>query len=168
MKKALLFFAMLLSVIAVSAKDVKTVVFTTNPIMHCANCENKIKTNLRYEKGVKSIETNVDEQRVTVSYDPSKTNAETIKKAFTKFGYEATTITGGEKADCCKAEKKEGCGGCKAEKKEGCGGCKAEKKEGCGGCKAEKKEGCGGCKAENKEGCGGCKAEKKEGCESNK
>ena len=127
MKKTLLFFAMLLSVIAASAKDIKTVVFTTNPIMHCANCENKIKTNLRYEKGVKSIETNVEEQRVTVSYDPSKTNAEKIQKAFTKFGYEATTVTSGAKADCCKAEKKEGCGGCKAEKKEGCGGCKTEK-----------------------------------------
>ena len=33
------------------AKDIKTVVFTTTPQMHCAACENKIKSNLRFEKG---------------------------------------------------------------------------------------------------------------------
>ena len=89
MKKVILFFAMLLSVIAASAKDIKTVVFTTNPIMHCENCENKIKGNLRFEKGVKSIETNVQEQRVTVCYDAAKTDAAKLQKAFTKFGYNA-------------------------------------------------------------------------------
>lgn len=153
MKKTILFFAMLLSVIAVSAKDIKTVVFTTNPIMHCANCENKIKTNLRYENGVKETQTNVSEQRVTVKYDAAKTNPEKLQKAFTKFGYTATVVGNGNCAQKgeCKAGKKEGAC-CKAgEKKEnGCGGCKAgEKKEnGCGGCKAgEKKEnGCGSCK----------------------
>uniref|UniRef100_UPI004026F15A hypothetical protein n=1 Tax=Prevotella sp. TaxID=59823 RepID=UPI004026F15A len=34
------------------AKDIKTVVFTTTPQMHCAACENKIKSNLRFEKGL--------------------------------------------------------------------------------------------------------------------
>lgn len=100
MKKTLMLFAMLLSAIAVSAKDVKTVVFTTNPIMHCENCENKIKKNLRYEKGVKEIQTNVSEQRVTVSYDADKTDAQKLQKAFAKFGYTATVVGGND--DCCK------------------------------------------------------------------
>lgn len=92
MKKTILFFAMLLSAIVASAKDIKTVVFTTNPIMHCESCEKKIKGNLRFEKGVKSIETNVAEQRVTVSYDAAKTDAAKLQKAFSKFGYEATVV----------------------------------------------------------------------------
>lgn len=154
MKKTILFFAMLLSVIVASAKDIKTVVFTTNPIMHCANCENKIKTNLRYEKGVKEIQTNIPEQHVTVNYDPAKTTADNIQKAFAKFGYTATVVGNGNcaKKGECKGGKKEGsC--CKAkanaEKKEGSCCKSGEKKElKCGGCKSgEKKEqGCGGCK----------------------
>ena len=31
------------------AKDIKTVVLTTNPQMHCENCEKKIKDNIRFE-----------------------------------------------------------------------------------------------------------------------
>lgn len=40
-------------------REIKTVFFTTTPQMHCAACENKIKNNLRFEKGIKSIETSV-------------------------------------------------------------------------------------------------------------
>ncbi len=76
----------------VSAKDIKTVVFTTQPIMHCENCENKIKGNMRFEKGVKKIETNIEKQEVTITFDAEKTNAEKLKNAFQKFGYEATIV----------------------------------------------------------------------------
>lgn len=126
MKKTLLLFAMLLSVIVASAKDIKTVVFTTNPIMHCENCENKIKSNLRFEKGVKDIQTNVAEQRVTVKYDAAKTNAETLQKAFGKFGYKAEVVgcDANEKASCCKdnaeAAKPSCCSKKKSEKKSCC------------------------------------------------
>ena len=34
------------------AKDIKTVVLTTNPEMHCTGCEKKIKDNIRFEKGI--------------------------------------------------------------------------------------------------------------------
>ena len=54
-------------------REIKTVVFTTTPQMHCAACENKIKNNLRFEKGIKSIETSVPNQTVTVKYDADKT-----------------------------------------------------------------------------------------------
>ena len=40
------------------AKDIKIVVLNTDPQMHCANCESKIKNNIRFEKGIKEIETN--------------------------------------------------------------------------------------------------------------
>lgn len=85
-------FSMVLSLFAIiaTAKDVQTVVFTTTPQMHCANCEAKIKGNLRFEKGVKAIRTDVEAQKVYVSYDPKKTTEEKLQKAFEKFGYKAT------------------------------------------------------------------------------
>lgn len=54
-------------------REIKTVVFTTTPQMHCVACENKIKNNLRFEKGIKSIETSVPNQTVTVKYNADKT-----------------------------------------------------------------------------------------------
>ena len=41
------------------AKYIKTLVVTTTPPMHCRSCENKIKGNLRFKKGVKKIETSI-------------------------------------------------------------------------------------------------------------
>lgn len=54
-------------------REIKTVVFTTTPQMHCAACENKIKNNLRFEKGIKNIETSVPNLTVTVKYNADKT-----------------------------------------------------------------------------------------------
>lgn len=99
--------AMAFAVIALAASAAKPVeaVFTVNPQMHCANCENKIKSNLRFEKGVKGVETSVEEQKVVVRYDPDKTSEEALAKAFSKIGYEATPLGEGE-GTCTKS-----CGG---------------------------------------------------------
>ena len=92
MKKLILLTALLLTMTVGLAKDIKTLVVTTNPPMHCENCENKIKGNLRFEKGVKKIETSIPDQTVTIEYDADKTNAEKLVEAFKKFGYEAQEI----------------------------------------------------------------------------
>ncbi|MBR1485449.1 MAG: heavy-metal-associated domain-containing protein [Prevotella sp.] len=78
------------------SKEVKTLRVTTLPQMHCDNCEKKIKGNLRFEKGVKKIDTNIPTQTVTIEYDASKTSPEKLLKAFTKFGYEARQLKEGE------------------------------------------------------------------------
>lgn len=93
MKKLILLTAMLLTMTVGLAKDIKTLVVTTMPPMHCENCENKIKGNLRFEKGVKKIETSISDQKVTIEYDADKTTAEKLVEAFKKFGYEAETVT---------------------------------------------------------------------------
>lgn len=80
------------------AKDIKTVVFTTAPAMHCQNCENKIKKNIRFEKGVKEIETNLKDKTVTVTYDADKTTVDNLIKGFAKIKYKATVVGVGEKA----------------------------------------------------------------------
>ena len=75
---------------ACGAKDIKTVVLKTSPEMHCTNCENKIKSNIRFEKGIKDIETDLDEKTVTIKYDADKTTVDNIITGFQKIGYEAT------------------------------------------------------------------------------
>lgn len=96
MKKNLLTLTMILTATVTMAKDIKTVVVTTTPQMHCENCENRIKGNLRFEKGIKKIETNINEQKVTITYDADKTNIETILKGFEKFKYKAREVKDGE------------------------------------------------------------------------
>ena len=74
-------------------KDLRVLVMTPTPKMHCENCENKIKKNLRFEKGVVKIETSVKEQTVTVTYNASKTNVEKIQVAMKEIGYETKVIS---------------------------------------------------------------------------
>jgi len=93
MKKTIFTMLMLMVAMIATAKDIKTVIFTTTPQMHCISCETKIKNNLRFEKGVKAIKTNVEEQKVYVTYDAQKTNEEKLQKAFEKFGYKAEKTT---------------------------------------------------------------------------
>nr|WP_314475036.1 heavy metal-associated domain-containing protein [uncultured Prevotella sp.] len=93
MKKAIFTMLMLMVAMVATAKDIKTVIFTTTPQMHCANCEAKVKNNLRFAKGVKEIKTSVEEQKVYVTYDAQKTNEEKLQKAFEKFGYKAEKTT---------------------------------------------------------------------------
>lgn len=80
MKKILVMFTMMMVAMVTFAKDIKTIVFTTTPQMHCEACENKIKSNLRFEKGIKSIETSVPDQTVTVLYNAGKTTPEKLQK----------------------------------------------------------------------------------------
>ena len=105
MKKILVMFIMMMVAMVTFAKDIKTVVFTTTPQMHCAACENKIKSNLRFEKGIKSIETSVPDQTVTVRYNADKTTPEKLQKGFEKFGYKARILKDGEKVEKNTGEK---------------------------------------------------------------
>ncbi|MBR1889399.1 MAG: heavy-metal-associated domain-containing protein [Alloprevotella sp.] len=109
-KKLLLSFVFVLAAITVGAKDIKTLVVTTNPKMHCESCENRIKKSLRFIKGVKNIETNVEAQKVTIQYDADKVQPNTIFDALKKIDYEATEIKKANQKEnqacgqCCKGE----------------------------------------------------------------
>ena len=63
----------------------KQVVFSVN--MHCSGCEQKIKKNIPYEKGVKDLSTDLEKQLVTITYRTDKTDKEKLKKAIEKLGY---------------------------------------------------------------------------------
>ena len=76
-----------------AGRDLRVLVMTPTPQMHCESCENKIKKNLRFESGVKKIETNLKEQTVTVTYDASKTNVEKIQAAMKEIGYDTKVVS---------------------------------------------------------------------------
>ena len=76
-----------------AGRDLRVLVMTPTPQMHCESCENKIKKNLRFESGVKKIETKLKEQTVTVTYDASKTNVEKIQAAMKEIGYDTKVVS---------------------------------------------------------------------------
>ena len=95
MRTKVLFVALALATVCFG-KDIRTVVLTTLPEMHCANCEKKIKENIRFEKGVKSIKTDLKTKTVTIEYDADKTNVQDIIKGFKKIKYEVSEVKKGK------------------------------------------------------------------------
>ena len=106
MKKLIVLTTMLLTMIMAGAKDIKTVVLTTEPQMHCESCEKRIKENIRFEKGIKKIVTDVEHQTVTITYDADKTTVENIIKGFEKIKYNAREVKDGEQVN---TDEKEEC-----------------------------------------------------------
>jgi len=68
-------------------KEVKTVCFKTN--LHCNSCVNKVKENIPYEKGVKGLDVDLEDNTITIEYKTDKTSEEELAKAIIKLGYEA-------------------------------------------------------------------------------
>ncbi len=97
MKKLVILSTIMLGAISVSAKDIKTIQITTTPQMHCANCETKIKNALRFDKGVKQIKTNVEEQTVTVKFDADRVSQDKLFEDLKKIGYDSRLLKPGEK-----------------------------------------------------------------------
>ena len=73
-------------------KTTDTLRVSTTPQMHCANCEKKIKGNIRFVKGVKKIETSVPKQTVTVVYDLRKSSMQDFVAAFQKIGFTISQV----------------------------------------------------------------------------
>ena len=92
MKKLILLTIAMFFAIVLQAQTIKEVVFTTEPEIECQNCVKKIKDNLRFEKGVKAINPDLDTKLVTIQYDSEKTNPENLIKAFAKIKYKATVV----------------------------------------------------------------------------
>lgn len=92
MKQTLLILLSSLLLMA-AGKDLRVLVMTPTPQMHCEKCENKIKKNLRFESGVKKIETSIKEQTVTVTYDATKTDVKKIQAAMKEIGYDTKVVS---------------------------------------------------------------------------
>lgn len=90
--RKLVFILMAAAALTAGAKTIKQLVFTTQPPMQCQNCENRIKQNVRFAKGVKKIETSVPNQQVTITYDADKTTPAKIADAFAEIDYTVTLL----------------------------------------------------------------------------
>lgn len=88
-------------------KKIETVEIKSSVV--CGMCEDRVKKELAFEKGVKDIEVDLENKIITVKYKTGKTDKETIKKAITKIGYDADEMMADEKAyeklpACCKKD----------------------------------------------------------------
>ena len=92
MKKLILLTFTLFLAVMTHAQTIKEVVFTTEPEIECQNCVKRIKDNLRFEKGVKAINPDLNTKLVAIQYDSDKTNPENLIKAFAKIKYKATIV----------------------------------------------------------------------------
>lgn len=115
MKKQILMITSILGISAlfmvnpVSADDKKKnyeeVQIQTSAV--CGMCEERIETNIAYEKGVKKVELDDDTKIVTIGFDPRKNNADQLRLAISKIGYDADNVPANEEAyaklpACCK------------------------------------------------------------------
>lgn len=86
-----LFLALPASQAAPRKKDLRTVVFATD--MHCHNCVEKLTENLSFAKGVKDLAISLEQQRITITYDPAKTDEKTLAALIGRLGYKAEACT---------------------------------------------------------------------------
>ena len=77
----------------VGGKEMRVAVLTPTPQMHCASCENKIKDNMRFEKGVVKIETSLESQTVTITYNSRKTDLAALQVGMKKIGYDTKVVS---------------------------------------------------------------------------
>ena len=64
--------------------EAKEVTFKVN--LHCQSCVKKVQENISFEKGVKGLHVCLEDQVISIKYDPAKTNEETLKNAIVKLG----------------------------------------------------------------------------------
>jgi copper chaperone CopZ len=67
--------------------NIAEVTFVSN--IDCAGCVKKVEGNIPYEKGVKDLKVNLDDQTIYIKYDATKTDKEKLAAAIAKLGYTA-------------------------------------------------------------------------------
>ena len=108
MKSASLILIFFLSYLKPVFSQTDTVKIQTSAV--CETCKKTLEHDMSFEKGVKKAILDIDTKVLNVIFDPSKTNAEMIRIAVTKSGYDADTLKADPKAfkrlpECCKKPK---------------------------------------------------------------
>ena len=105
--KKLLSILMIFIAAVTFAADKTTAVFTLDHQMH-QGCKVKITKNLRYEKGIKSIDVSLPKNTITIVYDSEKTNPEKIIAGFKKIGFNAMLLQQDKTETAAPKDKKPG------------------------------------------------------------
>lgn len=96
-------------------KKTESIEYSLSPAPHCQNCVNKIQSNLRFEKGVKEVNVDLEKKTVTIAFLPKDTNSEKLAEALKKIGYTATPFDASTKAECQSCDGGDSC--CKGKDK---------------------------------------------------
>lgn len=88
---------------------------------NCGMCEKTIEKAAKNVEGVTEADWDVKAKKITVTYDESKTNLDTIHKAIADTGYDTDKVKAKDEVynklhGCCKYERED----CTTEKKKGC------------------------------------------------
>jgi len=78
------------SVTTTQAKQTKVQFAIQN--MTCATCPISVRSAMKRVEGVESVEVDFATKIATVTFDPSRTNAQSVADASTNVGYPATKI----------------------------------------------------------------------------
>ena len=73
----------------------------------CKTCKQTLEHEISFEKGVKSSSLDVPSGVLTIVYHSGKTDAEKLRLAISKIGYDADSVKADQRAykqlpDCCK------------------------------------------------------------------
>lgn len=112
MKHLILTLVLVGSLPALAQDDKKNASLDIHTTSVCGMCEETIESELIYEKGVKSVDLDLETSVIHVQYDPRKTDPDKVRLAVTRLGYGADGLPADPKAfadlpACCQ---KEGCG----------------------------------------------------------
>ncbi len=88
--------------VAAGGKE-KAVIQTSS---QCGECKERIEASLNKLDGIKSLDLNLDNKKLTVVFDPSKVTLAQIKTAVSNTGYDADDVKANEEAynnlpKCC-------------------------------------------------------------------
>lgn len=107
MKNLILTFVFLiaLAVNAQAQKNIKSVSIKTSAV--CDMCKATLEKDLTFEKGVKSVNLDVESKILLIDYVEGKTNPDLLRKRVTMVGYNADEMKRDPKAyekldPCCK------------------------------------------------------------------
>jgi mercuric ion binding protein len=102
---AIVVSVLLLSSTAFAQKNTEELKIATSA--QCGQCKTRIETAMAYEKGVVKSDLDVESKVLTVTYKPSKTTPDKIRKALNEIGYDADNTMANVEAysklpGCCK------------------------------------------------------------------
>ena len=104
MKKLLILLFVFSSVFAAQAQ-VKNIGIQTSAV--CEMCKDRLEKDLTFEKGVKSVNLDLETKVLNIAYIDGKTNPDVLRKRVTLVGYDADSLkrdpAAYDKLDpCCK------------------------------------------------------------------
>ncbi len=80
------------NIFAVKKVNVNDTVVNFRVLMDCQSCKSKIEKNIAFEKGVKLLEVNMNDQLVIIKYNKLRNTPELLKQAIEKLHYKVEVL----------------------------------------------------------------------------